>query len=230
MLFSKNIRNSMNTKNMPISIRKLSILAVFLQFCCCAGVWAQPDPSLPFHHPNLDFDLNLSAAFEQVEIKDQPGLGLALKKKGLDFPTFNVISEAASFEPGLDVLQNQAKAVRDTYRKLGLTGVKIKSKKLIEVQSGSAHRIDLSYKNQAQEFIAVVVLVPGEARHFILTYIDRAKDYSQNEAELTALLSSFKIPDHARSSGKALSFPSVWVVILVLMLLVLAFRFQHRPS
>jgi hypothetical protein len=113
--------------------------------------------------------------------------------KRRSYPSFNVVVRPGTLEAG--ALEAFEENVLAEYNQIGLTSVKpvFGHELLFNGTQQHGPYVQLEYRSKGETFTADVAAVPGEDRHFILTYLDWSVAYQENKSLRDLLFTSFEV-------------------------------------
>ena len=120
-----------------------------------------------------------------------PNVGLVLKPELEQFPSFNVLVQSGAYQANKRSKSSQLKDILDSYQQVGLARPQVNEQRLITVGDRPGFETILQYNVRDQLMTSRVVVVSGFTRHYFLTYIDHAEDFSKRAYLADGLIHGF---------------------------------------
>jgi len=198
-----------------------------------AAVYVRSASAAPedFVSPDHLFSLSYPAEFtssKTTDLAEKSEIALLLRHAQEGYPTFNVLVQPTAYDASGVSLAAQTSRVLESYRLVGITDARILHSALTSLAARQAFSAEIAYRNQGQEFISSLWIVPAGDRHLILTFVDYAANFAAHKYLRDQIVNSLAVFDRPTPpkptpawSGKLKFKVALMAAILMLAILVL---------
>lgn len=227
----KTYDSEMNHKSQKSQILKTIIFLVALVLIGATPV-ATPNPG--FTSAKFGFSISIPEVFEIVPAPS-PTIGLLIRAKSGGFPTFNVLTVPGVSEPSTG--QSDEQNIVDNYSQVGILDAKVLKSWHQPIAGANSFAAELAYNNSGQTYVSSVAIVPGNGRHYVLTFIDTKANFEGDKALRDQLWATFQASqatiDLEVPAAPSYSGTLIWLacgLLLVLVLVKLIFLNSKRRA